>query len=89
VCRSASLDNFVFDGFELPAAKRGWLLRLTLERQGLLAWETLAAQMNEEETPHPVRGALTPCKESGWAAGEASTSNPKTGSASVQECVNT
>ena len=56
-----SLGNFVFDGFELPAAKRGWLLRLTLNRQGLVEWETLAAQMDEEGTPHPVPGALTPC----------------------------
>ena len=83
-----SLGNFVFDGFELPAAKRGWLLRLTLGRQGLLAWETLAAQMDEEGTPHPVPGALTPCGESGRAAGEAITANPKAGSASVRECVN-
>ena len=74
-----SLGNFVFDGFELPAAKRGWLLRLTLGRQGLLAWETLAAQMDEEGTPHPVPGALTPCGESGRAAGEAITANPKAG----------
>ena len=60
-----SLGNFVFDGFELPAAQRGWLLRLTLDRQGLLAWETLAAQMDEEGTPHPVPGALTPCGKKG------------------------
>ena len=56
-----SLGNFVFDGFELPAAKRGWLLRLTLDRKGLVEWETLAAQMDEEGTPHPVPEALTPC----------------------------
>jgi poly-gamma-glutamate synthesis protein (capsule biosynthesis protein) len=60
-----SLGNFVFDGFELPAAKRGWLLRLTVDRQGLLAWETLAAQMDEEGTPHLMPGALTPCGKRG------------------------
>jgi poly-gamma-glutamate synthesis protein (capsule biosynthesis protein) len=60
-----SLGNFVFDGFTLPAAKRGWLLRLTVDRQGLLAWETLAAQMDEEGTPHPLPGALTPCGKRG------------------------
>jgi len=69
-----SLGNFVFDGFDAPEAKRGWLLRLTLDRQGLLAWETRAAQMDDEGTPHPVPGALTPCG--------------KRGDASVGECVN-
>ncbi|MBL8415334.1 MAG: CapA family protein [Propionivibrio sp.] len=83
-----SLGNFVFDGFELPAAKRGWLLRLTFGRQGLLAWETLAAQMDEEGTPHPVPGALTPCGESLWASGELSATNQEARSGSVQECVN-
>ncbi len=56
-----SLGNFVFDGFETLAAKRGWLLRLTLDRKGLVAWETLAAQMDEEGTPHPMPGERTPC----------------------------
>jgi poly-gamma-glutamate synthesis protein (capsule biosynthesis protein) len=60
-----SLGNFVFDGFELPAAKRGWLLRLTLNRKGMVAWETRAAQMDEEGTPYPVAGELTPCGKAG------------------------
>jgi poly-gamma-glutamate synthesis protein (capsule biosynthesis protein) len=60
-----SLGNFVFDGFELPAARRGWLLRLTLDRKGVVAWETRAAQIDDEGTPHPVAGALTPCGKRG------------------------
>jgi poly-gamma-glutamate synthesis protein (capsule biosynthesis protein) len=60
-----SLGNFVFDGFEMPEAKRGWLLRLTMDRKGLIAWETLAAQIDEEGTPHPLTGALTPCGKAG------------------------
>ncbi len=60
-----SLGNFVFDGFDTPEGKRGWLLRLTLDRKGLIAWETLAAQMDEEGTPHPVPGELTPCGKAG------------------------
>lgn len=56
-----SLGNFVFDGFELPEAKRGWVLRLTLDQQGLVAWDTLAADMDDQGTPHPAPGALTPC----------------------------
>lgn len=60
-----SLGNFVFDGFDLPAARRAWLLRLTLGRQGLLAWETRAAAIDDEGTPHSVPGALTPCGKAG------------------------
>jgi poly-gamma-glutamate synthesis protein (capsule biosynthesis protein) len=63
-----SLGNFVFDGFELPEAKRGWLLRLTVDRHGLVSWDTLAAQMDEEGTPHPVPGARTPCGKAGDAS---------------------
>ena len=74
-----SLGNFVFDGFETPAAKRGWLLRLTLDRKGLVAWETLAAQMDEEGTPHPVPGERTPCGSVGHAR--------RTGT-DIEQCVN-
>ena len=63
-----SLGNFVFDGFDLPEQKRGWLLRLTLDRQGLVAWETLAAQMDDEGTPHPLPGESTPCGKRGETA---------------------
>lgn len=56
-----SLGNFVFDGFELPAARVGWLLRLTVDRGGVVAWETVAAQMDEVGTPHPLPGMQTPC----------------------------
>ena len=56
-----SLGNFVFDGFDEPAAKRGWLLRLKLDKSGVIFWDTLAAQMDENGTPHPVSGIFTPC----------------------------
>jgi len=60
-----SLGNFVFDGFDESPARRGWLLRLTLDRRGLIAWETRAAQIDDAGTPHPVPGALTPCGKAG------------------------
>ena len=72
-----SLGNFVFDGFDQPAEKRGWLLRLTLARRGLVAWETVAADMDEDGTPHPVPGAATPCGPAGQAR-----------RGSVAQCVN-
>lgn len=56
-----SLGNFVFDGFDYPEAQRGWLLRVKLDRSGVIFWETLAAQMDEDGTPHPLSGAFTPC----------------------------
>ncbi len=56
-----SLGNFVFDGFDYPEAQRGWLLRVKLDRSGVLFWKTLAAQMDDAGTPHPLSGAFTPC----------------------------
>ncbi len=60
-----SLGNFVFDGFDYDNAKRGWLLRLQLDHSGVVFWETLAAQMDDDGTPHPVSGSFTPCGRGG------------------------
>lgn len=56
-----SLGNFVFDGFDEPEARRGWLLRLQLDPSGVLFWETIAAEMDGDGTPHPLHGIFTPC----------------------------
>jgi len=56
-----SLGNFVFDGFNDAATRTGWLLRLTLDRSGLVAWETLAAHMDDDGSPQPIAGVATPC----------------------------
>lgn len=57
-----SLGNFVFDSFEnVPGGQTGWLLRLTLDKHGLVNWDTLTAQMDLAGTPHPVPGAWSPC----------------------------
>ena len=63
-----SLGNFVFDGFDLPAARRGWLLRLEIDRTGVIFWETILAEMDENGTPHPVSGAFMPCGRRGEGA---------------------
>jgi len=60
-----SLGNFVFDGFDYPEAQRGWLLRLKLDKTGVLFWETLAAQIDDAGTPWPASGAFTPCGRGG------------------------
>lgn len=49
-----SLGNFVFDGFELPAAKIGWLLQLTVGRSGVTAWRIVEARIDAEGIPHPA-----------------------------------
>lgn len=56
-----SLGNFVFDGFDTPETRRGWLLNLTLDRQGLVDWHTLVAQIDADGSPQPVSGAVSPC----------------------------
>jgi poly-gamma-glutamate capsule biosynthesis protein CapA/YwtB (metallophosphatase superfamily) len=60
-----SLGNFVFDGFDYAAGKRGWLLRLKLDKSGVIFWDTLLAQMDDNGTPHPVSGTFAPCGRGG------------------------
>jgi hypothetical protein len=60
-----SLGNFVFDGFDNAATRTGWLLRLTLDKSGLMAWETLAAHMDDDGSPQPRAGVATPCGRAG------------------------
>ena len=56
-----SLGNFVFDGFNYENGRRGWLLRLQIDREGVRHWETLAADIDHDGTPHPAPGRATPC----------------------------
>lgn len=60
-----SLGNFVFNGFDDSAAKHGWLLRLKVDKSGLLFWDTLIAQMDEDGTPHPLSGLFSVCGRGG------------------------
>lgn len=60
-----SLGNFVFDGFDLPEERQGWLLRLEVDRHGLKAWQTRLVQIDAAGTPVPVSGAVTPCGRRG------------------------
>ena len=56
-----SLGNFVFDGFDEPAAKRGWLLKVQVDPAGVLAWRIHAAQIDADGTPWPASQVFTPC----------------------------
>ena len=50
-----SLGNFVFDGFELPAAKEGWLLRMTVSNEGVQNWDVVPAYMDADGLPHRAK----------------------------------
>lgn len=53
-----SLGNFVFDGFDEPEAKVGWLLRTTVDRRGVAEWDTVVIRIDEQGLPRP--DATTP-----------------------------
>jgi poly-gamma-glutamate synthesis protein (capsule biosynthesis protein) len=57
-----SLGNFVFDSFDdVPGGTTGWLLRLTLDRHGLVRWDTVVAEMDADGVPHRPPGVRSPC----------------------------
>ncbi|MFC5301044.1 CapA family protein [Azospira restricta] len=46
-----SLGNFVFDSFDSPAEREGWLLRLTVGADGVSDWQTIPAWLDDEGLP--------------------------------------
>jgi poly-gamma-glutamate capsule biosynthesis protein CapA/YwtB (metallophosphatase superfamily) len=56
-----SLGNFVFDGFHEVATTTGWLLRLSLNRHGVVRWDTVVAKLDDQGSPHPALDAESPC----------------------------
>ncbi|WP_394790975.1 CapA family protein [Rhodoferax sp.] len=60
-----SLGNLVFDGFELPEAKVGWLLRLTVDQHGIRSWNTVTVRMDADGTPTPDPNTRGPCGRRG------------------------
>ena len=55
-----SLGNFIFDGFEEGPSRVGWVLRMRLDRKGLLDWDTVVAHVDDDGTPHPERDTPSP-----------------------------
>ena len=41
-------------------ARQGWVLRLTVSKQGLVNWDTVVARMDDQGIPHPDRGIPGP-----------------------------
>lgn len=60
-----SLGNFVFDSFTTTATRRGWLLRVNVDRSGVRSWDTLTVEMDEAGTPHPLPEVASPCGQVG------------------------
>jgi len=63
-----SLGNFVFDGFTDPLNNTGWLLRLELDKAGVVSSRIVVARIDREGTPHPAPQAASACWERGQAA---------------------
>jgi poly-gamma-glutamate capsule biosynthesis protein CapA/YwtB (metallophosphatase superfamily) len=61
-----SVGNFVMQETDNANQRRGWVLRLALDKQGVLSLETLAAQISLEGVPQRSREAASPC----WRRGE-------------------
>lgn len=60
-----SLGNFVFDGFDEGPERIGWLLRMRMNKQGVVAWDTVVAHMDAEGIPHLEREAKSPSGRAG------------------------
>lgn len=60
-----SLGNYVFDGFQEGPERIGWLVRLRMNKQGLVAWDTIVAHMDDEGIPHLVKEATSPSGSAG------------------------
>ena len=63
-----SLGNFVFDGFDDPLNNTGWLLRLELDKAGVVSSRIVVAKIDREGTPHLAPQAASACWERGQAA---------------------
>jgi len=56
-----SLGNFVFDGFHEEATRTGWLLRLSVDKHGVVSWNTVVAKQDDQGSPEPALDAPSPC----------------------------
>ncbi|MEB0032275.1 CapA family protein [Undibacterium sp. RTI2.1] len=56
-----SIGNFMIDALDNEAQTKGWVVRLHVNRQGVQAWDTRLAKIDEDGIPHPVVDAQTSC----------------------------
>ena len=62
-----SVGNFVMKETDNDAQRRAWVLRLTLDPQGVQAFDTQAVRIDMRGIPSPVPKQATPC----WRRGDA------------------
>lgn len=55
-----SLGNFLFNGFEDPNNLIGWALRLTVDKKGMVDWNTVVLRLDEQGVPHPDSKTQSP-----------------------------
>ena len=55
-----SLGNFLFNGFKDPDNLTGWALNLTVNKKGMVAWNTVVLRLDEHGVPHPDLKAKSP-----------------------------
>ncbi len=60
-----SLGNFIFDGFFTAPTRTGWVLRVTVDRHGMLDWDTVGAVLDDNGSPHRAQGIPMPCGRKG------------------------
>jgi poly-gamma-glutamate synthesis protein (capsule biosynthesis protein) len=50
-----SLGNFVFDDFDDPICYESYVLRLTINREGVVGWDMVGVQIDKQGIPHRMR----------------------------------
>jgi len=64
-----SVGNFVMKETDNDNQRRGWVLRLSLDKRGVRGFDTHIARISFEGIPTPDRSTASPC----WARGDSST----------------
>ncbi|OYU46511.1 MAG: poly-gamma-glutamate biosynthesis protein [Burkholderiales bacterium PBB4] len=62
-----SVGNFVMEETNNDNHRRGWVLRLQLDKAGVAAFDTVVADIDMDGIPSPQRDTTSPC----WRRGEA------------------
>jgi poly-gamma-glutamate capsule biosynthesis protein CapA/YwtB (metallophosphatase superfamily) len=73
-----SLGNFVFDGFEAPETRSGWILELDLGRTGATGFRTKVIHLDADGSPALDPDAPSPCGEHGVVVPCATVGAPTT-----------
>lgn len=61
-----SIGNFMIDAMDNEAQTLGWAVRLNIDKNGVSAWDTQTAKINEQGIPSPETKAGTTC----WRRGD-------------------